>query len=109
MERAKEDIKERAKVRMEKVEARRAPRACSKAKDHAKASRVDPLQPRALRSFSYRHRLMGHPRSRPQAQLMSPATSVTRRVITSPNALNGSRFGHPQLISKRDGRFLDWV
>ncbi len=106
MERAKEDIKARAKVRMEKAEAR-APRACSKAKDHAKASKADPLHPRALQPCSYRHRLMGCPRPRPKVQLMSPVTSVTRRVITSPNALNGWRFDHPQRISKHDSSFLD--
>ena len=105
MERAKEDLKARAKVRMEKAEAR-APRACSKAKEHAKASKAGPFHPRALQPCSYRHRLMGRPRPRPKAQLTSPATSVTRRVITSPNALNGWRFGHPQRISKRDSRFL---
>ncbi len=106
MARAKEDIKARAKVRMAKDEAR-APRACPKARDHAKVSKADPLHPRALQSYSYQHRLMGHPRPRPKAQLTSPATSVTRRVITSPNALNGWRFGHPQRISKHDSRFLD--
>ena len=105
MERAKEDIKARAKVRMEKAEAR-APRACSKAKDHAKDSKADPLHPRALQLCSYRHRLMGRPRPRPKAQLTSPATSVTRRVTTSLNVLNGWRFGHPPRISKHDSRFL---
>ena len=106
MARAKEDIMARAKVRMAMSEAR-APRACPKARDHAKVSKVDPLHPRALQSCSYHHRRRGHPRPRLKAQLTSPATSVTRRGITSHNALNGWRFGHPQSINRHDSRFLD--
>ncbi len=108
MARAKEDIKARTKVKMAMAEAR-APRACPKARGHAKVSKADPLHPRALQSCSYPHRLRGHPRPRPKAQLTSRATSVTRRGITSTNALNGWRFGHPQSISKHDSRFLDWA
>ncbi len=40
MERAKDDLKARVKVRMEKAEAK-VPRACSKAKDYAKTSKAD--------------------------------------------------------------------
>ncbi len=47
MAKAKEDIKARAKVRMAKAAAR-APRACPKARDHAKVSKADLLHPRAL-------------------------------------------------------------
>ncbi len=98
--------KARAKVRMAKAAAR-APRACPKARDHAKVSKADLLHPLALRSCSYQHSLMGHPLPRPKAQLTSPVTSVNRRVTTSLNALNGWRFGHSQRISKHVSRFLD--
>ncbi len=55
----------------------------------AKAPKAGSLRPRALRSYSYRRRLKAPPL---HSQLMlqtSLATSVTRKVITSPNALNG--------------------
>ncbi len=75
-----------------------------KGKGSRKGFKADPLLPSALQSCSYRYRLMGRPLPLPQAQLTSPATSVTRKVITSPNALNGWCFGHPQRINKQDSR-----
>ncbi len=101
MAKARKGIKVKARA---KAEAK-APKAYMlKAKDHAKVSKADSLRPRALQSCSYRRRLMGPPLLSPQVQLTSLATSVTKRVITSPDALNGWRFGHPQRISKRDSR-----
>ena len=103
--RVKEDTKAKARARTAKAEAR-APKACSKAKEFARASKEEPRHPKARPLCNCPHKLKDPPLPRLQTQLKSPATSVIRRVITSPNALNGWRFGHLQRISKRDSRFL---
>ncbi len=104
LSKAKVDIKVKVDTReIAKAEAR-APRACLRAKDHAKVSKAGSLRPRALQSYSYRRRLMAPPLLSPQVPRTSPATSVTKNAITSPNALNGWRFGHPQRINKQDSR-----
>ncbi len=90
MPKAKVDIKAKVDTRAKTAKAEeRALRACSKERDHAKASKEDPIHPRGPQSCSYRRRHMAHPLLRPRVPRMSPATSVTRKVITSPNALNG--------------------
>ncbi len=49
MARAKEDIKAKARARTAKAEEK-GPRACLRARDHAKVSKVDSLRTRALQS-----------------------------------------------------------
>ena len=91
------------KARIAKAEAR-APKVCSRAKDHAKVSKAGSLRPRALQSYSYLRRLRAPPLHSQQMPQTSLATSVTRKVITSPNALNDWRFGHPQRTSKQGSK-----
>ena len=98
---AKEDIKERAKARTAKAEAK-DPKACLKARVLAKVSKEVHLHTRALQFFSYRHRPMAHPLPHPQVQPTLLAISVIRKAITSHSAPNGWLFDHPQLISKHD-------
>ncbi len=95
------------KVRIAMAEAR-APKVCLRAKDQAKASKADPLRPRAPQSYSYRRRLRAPPLHSQQMPQTSLAASVTRKVITSPNALNGWRFDHPPRTSKKAASTTPW-